>query len=216
MGGRSIFAWAHPGGSVDQLLKVAALPSDEQALKIWNQWLQTHQLDEIQFREMRLLAHTVPRLERIAPQSPAHQRLIQSTRLLWARSQMALAEIRPALQTLHRANINMMALKGAARISRDPQAIKTRIVNDVDQNLVRRLVPDAVGGLLGELPTLPSQQAILLGWAVPTPVLVRIRDLGKSQRPRSDDPHFWRAWLGKEGINPDWARITRSWENPEE
>jgi hypothetical protein len=85
-----------------------------------------------------------------------------------------------------------------------------RIVNDIDQNLVRRLVPDALGGLLGELPTLPSQQAILLGWAVPTPVLVRMRDL--AQRPRSADPAFWATWLNQQGATPQWQSLTRSWE----
>ncbi len=90
-----------------------------------------------------------------------------------------------------------------------------RIVNDVDQNLVRRLVPDALGGLLGELPTLPSQQAILLGWAVPTPVLIRIRDLQRPQRPRSDDPKFWGTWLRREGVPPDWPPIASSWEQAE-
>lgn len=80
-----------------------------------------------------------------------------------------------------------------------------RIVNDVDQNLVRRLVPDALGVLLGELPTLPSQQAILLGWAVPTPVLVRIRDL--AQRPRSADPAFWATWLHQRGTAPNWQSL---------
>lgn len=91
-----------------------------------------------------------------------------------------------------------------------------RIVNDVDQNLVRRLVPDALGGLLGELPTLPSQQAILLGWAVPTPVLVRVRDLQKPQRPRSDDPRFWSTWLGLEGAPPNWTKVAETWEKPDE
>ena len=85
-----------------------------------------------------------------------------------------------------------------------------RIVNDVDQNLVRRLVPDALGGLLGELPMLPSQQAILLGWAVPTPVLVRVRDL--VQRPRSADPAFWATWQKQEGVTPDWGSVAPSWE----
>jgi uncharacterized protein len=89
-----------------------------------------------------------------------------------------------------------------------------RIVNDVDQNLVRRLVPDALGGLLGELPTLPSQQAILLGWAVPTPVLVRIRDL--EHRPRSSDPDFWETWKLDKGVEPDWAEIAASWEKMRE
>jgi hypothetical protein len=85
-----------------------------------------------------------------------------------------------------------------------------RIVNDVDQNLVRRLVPDALGGLLDELPTLPSQQAILLGWAVPTPVLVRIRDL--DQRPRSADPEFWGTWTRQKGKSPEWAAIASAWK----
>ena len=85
-----------------------------------------------------------------------------------------------------------------------------RIVNDVDQNLVRRLVPDALGGLLGELPTLPSQQAILLGWAVPTPVLVRIHDL--EQRPSSADPAYWDTWLRNCGEVPRWSAIASAWE----
>jgi hypothetical protein len=85
-----------------------------------------------------------------------------------------------------------------------------RIVNDVDQNLVRRLVPDGLGGLLGELPTLPSQEAILLGWAVPMPVLVRIRDL--EHRPRSADPAFWGTWLHQKGEPPDWHSLATSWE----
>jgi hypothetical protein len=77
-------------------------------------------------------------------------------------------------------------------------------------DLVRRLVPDALGELLGELPTLRSQQAILLGWAVPTPVLVRIRDL--AHRPRSADPAFWSTWLYQNGTMPDWQAIAPSWE----
>ncbi|SMC58901.1 ATP-binding protein [Novosphingobium sp. B1] len=90
-----------------------------------------------------------------------------------------------------------------------------RIVNDVDQNLVRRLVPDALGSLLGELPTLPSQQAILLGWAVPTPVLLRVRNLEKPQRPRSDDPKFWETWLNHAGVVPNWPAVAASWEQPD-
>jgi DNA helicase HerA-like ATPase len=63
-----------------------------------------------------------------------------------------------------------------------------RIVNDADQNLVARLVPDNVGALLRELPSLPSRQAILLGWATPIPVLVEVDELPYEERPRSADP----------------------------
>lgn len=47
-----------------------------------------------------------------------------------------------------------------------------RISNDRDQELVHKLVPDNLHGLLRDLPSLPSRHAILLGWASELPVLV--------------------------------------------
>ena len=94
-----------------------------------------------------------------------------------------------------------------------------RISNDRDQDLVHRLVPDNLRGLLRELPSLPSQHAILLGWASELPVLVKINELPESQRPRSDDPDFWDVWIGRneEGQpvsrDTDWARIARDWQS---
>jgi DNA helicase HerA-like ATPase len=93
-----------------------------------------------------------------------------------------------------------------------------RISNDRDQELVHRLVPDNLRGLLRELPSLPSQSAILLGWASELPVLVKMNDLPRSQQPRSDDPEFWGVWVGKDDDdNPlsrdtDWAGIAREWQ----
>jgi uncharacterized protein len=69
-----------------------------------------------------------------------------------------------------------------------------RIANDADQNLVSRLVPDNIAGLLRELPSLPSRQALLLGWAAPIPVLMEVDELPESQRPQSADPEFWNVW----------------------
>jgi len=86
-----------------------------------------------------------------------------------------------------------------------------RIVNDIDQNLVSRLVPDNVGGLLRELPSLPSRQAILLGWATPIPVLVEIAELPNAQRPRSADPDFWDVWTHAKERSVDWAVVANDW-----
>lgn len=86
-----------------------------------------------------------------------------------------------------------------------------RIVNDADQNLVGRLVPDNVGGLLGELPSLPSRQAILLGWATPIPVLVDVDELPFEYRPRSADPDFWDVWTLAKERSVDWKSIVRDW-----
>ncbi len=93
-----------------------------------------------------------------------------------------------------------------------------RISNDRDQELVSKLLPDNFRGLLKELPSLPSQRAILLGWASELPILVKIRDLIKEKRPQSDDPDFWDVWTGKD-INGkeivrkvDWKIIADDWQ----
>jgi DNA helicase HerA-like ATPase len=91
-----------------------------------------------------------------------------------------------------------------------------RIVNDADQNLVARLVPDNVGGLLRELPSLPSRQAILLGWATPIPVLVEVDELPEEHRPRSADPDFWDVWTLAKERAVDWNHIASDWSGGSE
>ena len=87
-----------------------------------------------------------------------------------------------------------------------------RISNDRDQDLVHRFVPDNLKGLLRELPTLPSQNAILLGWASELPVLVRMNDLPEKQQPQSDDPDFWEVWTHERSRDVDWAAIAADWQ----
>lgn len=93
-----------------------------------------------------------------------------------------------------------------------------RISNDRDQELVERLVPDNLRGLLRELPSLPSQNAILLGWASELPVLVKMNDLPKEQQPRSDDPDFWNVWTGRDATGAavkrgaDWKPVAKDWQ----
>ncbi len=87
-----------------------------------------------------------------------------------------------------------------------------RLVNDRDQELVRRLVPDNIGGLLNELPVLPTQKAILLGWASPIPTLVELRELAIEHRPRSNDPKFLDVWTGVEERTIDWDAIAKEWQ----
>jgi DNA helicase HerA-like ATPase len=96
-----------------------------------------------------------------------------------------------------------------------------RISNGEDQDLVQRFVPDNLKGLFRELPSLSSQNAILLGWASELPVLVRINDLPKYQQPQSDDPDFWSVWSGKDKDDNeverevDWKKIADDWQEIE-
>jgi hypothetical protein len=97
-----------------------------------------------------------------------------------------------------------------------------RISNDRDQELVGRLLPDNFRGLLRELPSLPSQKAVLLGWASELPILMKVRDIPFEKRPQSDDPDFWDVWTRRnsegEEVNRevDWKKISDDWQEKDE
>lgn len=85
-----------------------------------------------------------------------------------------------------------------------------RITNDRDQELVGKLVPDNLRGLLRELPSLPSRDAILLGWASELPVIVRMNYLKEDNRPQSNDPKYWKEWTeNTHSIN--WGDVSKDW-----
>lgn len=89
-----------------------------------------------------------------------------------------------------------------------------RLVNDHDQTLVRRLVPDSLGSLTEELPALPSQTALLVGWAIDVPTLVRVNDLEAAFRPNSADPDFGATWQGQHHGVADWPAVAGEWTAP--
>lgn len=90
-----------------------------------------------------------------------------------------------------------------------------RISNDRDQELVSKLVPDTLRGLLRELPSLPSRSAILLGWAAELPVMVKMKFLKEKFQPQSDDPKYWEAWT-KEERKVQWDQVAHNWQEIEE
>lgn len=87
-----------------------------------------------------------------------------------------------------------------------------RISNDKDQELVHRLVPDNMHGLMRDLPVLPARQAILMGWASELPVLVEMNKLPENQQPKSSDPDFWEVWTGKESRSVNWKAVADDWQ----
>jgi hypothetical protein len=86
-----------------------------------------------------------------------------------------------------------------------------RIVNDQDQALVRRMVPDSLGELLSDLPILPSGSAIVMGWAVDIPTIVQINELDSKYRPNSKDPPIFNSWVSMHSEMHDWTAITDRW-----
>lgn len=87
-----------------------------------------------------------------------------------------------------------------------------RLVNERDQEVVRGLVPEALGEMLGDIASLPTRRAIVLGWAVPAPVLVEMRELPQEARPKAADPNYWEAWTTR-GARPGvWSEIAGEWQ----
>ena len=59
---------------------------------------------------------------------------------------------------------------------------------------------------------MPSQFAVLLGWASELPVLVRMNDLKKEKQPYSSDPEFWNVWTKQVSRIVNWKPITEDWQ----
>ena len=87
-----------------------------------------------------------------------------------------------------------------------------RLSNDRDQELVSKLVPDNLRGMLRELPSLPARNAILLGWASELPVMVRMNYLNEQFRPKSDDPEYWNTWTESTRA-VSWNEISKEWQD---
>ena len=71
-----------------------------------------------------------------------------------------------------------------------------RLTNDQDQNVVRRMVPDSLGGVLDGLPLLDTGEAILLGDAILLPARIKLKR--PIIAPLSSTRDFWREWGEKE------------------
>lgn len=67
-----------------------------------------------------------------------------------------------------------------------------RLTNDQDQNVVRRLMPDSLGGVLDGLPLLDTGEALLLGDAILLPARIKLKF--PSVEPLSQTRNFWQEW----------------------
>ncbi len=86
-----------------------------------------------------------------------------------------------------------------------------RIVSERDQEMVKKLVPDAMNNILNELSVLPSRKGIVLGWAISIPTIIEINELPVEHRPRSSDPDFWDVWINKKDRAINWEEISQIW-----
>ncbi|MBU4566281.1 MAG: ATP-binding protein, partial [Proteobacteria bacterium] len=73
-----------------------------------------------------------------------------------------------------------------------------RLTNDQDQNVVRRLMPDSLAGVLDGLPLLDIGEGLLLGDAILLPARIKLKF--PAIEPLSQTRNFWQEW---EEMAPD-------------
>ena len=70
--------------------------------------------------------------------------------------------------------------------------VAMRLTNGEDQNVVRRLLPDSLGGFSELLPILDTGEALVVGDASILPTRVRVKE--PSKKPNSGTVPFWDKW----------------------
>lgn len=89
--------------------------------------------------------------------------------------------------------------------------ISLRMSNEQDQNFVQRAMPDSLHSLINVLPTLRTQEALVVGEGSVVPTRLRFRDLPKMNRPQSMDVPFVQRWES-ETVPEDYVKkVVRRW-----
>lgn len=88
--------------------------------------------------------------------------------------------------------------------------VTLRLTNDIDQNKVKRFLPDTLGGQANMLPSLRDGEALVSGDGVSLPKKVKFRI--PDPAPRSNDVRYHKSW-SKE-LREDYSadRVVRGWK----
>lgn len=97
----------------------------------------------------------------------------------------------------------------SAVLSQCGSLIALRITNTADRAKVGAAVPDDLGGLVDQLPSLRTGEGVFLGEVLPIPSRVRVRKA--RQKPIGDDPKLPDVWQVAE--RPDGALYSRALSN---
>ena len=78
--------------------------------------------------------------------------------------------------------------------------VAMRLTNPADQTYVRKLLPDAVGGITDALPTLQHREALIIGDSISVPTIVKVGNV--THRPDSNDIQVLTEWRGDWRVMP--------------
>jgi DNA helicase HerA-like ATPase len=85
-----------------------------------------------------------------------------------------------------------------------------RLTNPLDQNYVKRLVPDSFASFTDVLPSLRQGEALIVGEAIPMPMRVQI-DFPDPE-PDSSDIKFYEKWKQSDAKTKIEEVVTRWWK----
>ena len=97
----------------------------------------------------------------------------------------------------------------SAVLSQCGSLIALRMTNSLDRSKISAAVPDDLGGLIEQLPSLRTGEGIFLGEVMPIPSRVRVRKA--KQKPVGDDPKLPDVWQVNE--SPDGGLYSRALAN---
>ena len=86
--------------------------------------------------------------------------------------------------------------------------VAMRLTNLEDQNTIRRLLPDNMGGIASVLPILDVGEALVVGDACPIPSRIRIKS--PVHAPRSVTVDIWSKWTASDSGELDVDQILRA------
>jgi DNA helicase HerA-like ATPase len=89
--------------------------------------------------------------------------------------------------------------------------IAMRLTNPTDQNYVKRLLPDTLGNLIDNLPSLQSGEGLLLGESIIMPSLVKIEKCDEDRQPSSNDVKYLEKWK-EEWKEVQFEEIIKKWK----
>lgn len=127
----SLLRTIRPPEPLIQLAQVG-LASQRTAEQAWRSWSETAILDDISWPQMRMLAAIAPRVGQMDPTYKDLGRLKGFRRFVFAHTNRTLHATRPMLVALAEAGIDMLLIKGAARLAENPSIAAERVIADID------------------------------------------------------------------------------------
>lgn len=89
--------------------------------------------------------------------------------------------------------------------------VALRMSNEQDQTFVQRALPDSVRSLVNVLPTLRTQEALVVGEGSVVPVRLRFNDLAEEHQPQSADVPFAARWASTDHSDQYVESVIRRW-----